>query len=219
MGSSLVGPPPWQVIRDLTPATENDLIWEWVRAEVDIPDGDPRVHRRQQHGLDSRLLDVLAAGRKESLAEGDWGRLRDAYLRLRGSYLGPLLGPGTRWAYGEIPVPDLREIRLPNLTISFVPLAPTRRLEEFVRALDQGKETPGDQFSSVYRRRRPTFDLVRARGRPVLIAERDSGPYVLAEGLTRVSVLVSRRAHGESVPDTLPVMLGTSPQARLWPWW
>lgn len=205
-------------LSNLTKASERDLYWEWVRAEVDIPAGSPRYPDRLGHGLDERRLSLLAGGEREELAEQDWEALRAAFRRLRGDFLDPLLGPGTQWFYGNLPVAELRDVRIPNLTISFVPIAPSRRLEEFVAALDSGKKTPNLDFLEVYRSMRQIFEPGRTRGCPVLIAERREGPYVLAEGLTRACVLVSRLSHGETVPAPVRVLLGVSSEARAWPW-
>lgn len=205
-------------LSNLTEASERDLYWEWVRAEVDIPVGSPRYNDRLGHGLDEGRLLLLAQGEREKLSEEDWDALRIAYRRLRGDYLDPLLGLDTRWFYGDLPVAELPDVRIPNLTISFVPIAPSRRLAEFVAALDSGKETTNLPNHLIYRHMRPVFDSVRARGCPILIAERREGPYVLAEGLTRTCVVLSLALHGESTPAALRVLLGLSARAHDWPW-
>lgn len=194
------------------------MYWEWVRAEVDIPVVSPRYSDRLGHGLDERRLSLLADGEREELGEQDWETLRAGYRRLRGDFLDPLLGSGTQWFYGELPLSKLREVRIPNLAISFVPIAPSRRLDEFVAALDSGKETPNLTNHLIYGYMRPIFDPSRSRGCPVLIAEHREGPYVLAEGLTRTCVLLSRAMHCERAPSTIRVFLGVSPRAREWPW-
>lgn len=203
----------------LAEASERDLYWEWVRAEVDIPAGSPRYRDRLGHGLEERLLALLAQGEREWLGEPDWEALRTAYRRLREDFLDPLLGSGTRWFYGDLPVAELGQVRIPNLTISFVPIAPSRRLDELVAALDAGKETPGLPNHLIYRQMRPIFDATRARGCPILIAEQPEGPYVLAEGLTRLCIVLSRHLCGEPTPKSIRVLLGTSSRARDWPWW
>ncbi len=207
------------MIRDLTPATELDLYWEWMRAEVHQQPGNPRAaYRVAQAGLEARLLDRLARDDRQGLSADDWAGLRRAFHGIRGDYIDALLGPRTRWSYGRISVADLGSIRIINATISFVPLAPSRRIGEFVAALDAGRRTPNLDFLEVYRSMRRVFDPSKARGCPVLIAERKEGPYVLAEGLTRACVLISRLGHGEDVPASVKVLLGVSPQARAWPW-
>lgn len=206
------------MISNLAKASERDVYWEWVRAEVDVPPGSPRSRDRRGHGLDARQLSLLAGGEKGALRPADWEALEAAFRRLRGNFLDPLLGSGTRWSYGELPVAELVAVKIPNLTISFVPLAPSRRLDEFVAALDGGKETPDLSNHLIYRFLRPVFDPRRARGCPVLIAERTEGALVLAEGLTRVCVLVSRHTLGEPTPRSIRVLLGVSPRAREWPW-
>jgi hypothetical protein len=194
------------------------LYWEWVRAEVDIPAGSPRYSDRLGHGLDGRRLALLADDQHDKLSEQDWEAVRAAFRRLRGDFLDPLFASGTQWFYGELLVAELREVRIPNLTISFLPIAPSRRLDEFVTALDSGKETPKLPNHLIYRYMRPMFDPSRARGCPVLIAEHRGGPYVLAEGLTRTCVLLSRAMHGEPAPSSIRVLLGVSGRAGDWPW-
>lgn len=204
---------------DLVPASERDLYWEWVRAEIDVPEGSPRQSDRQRHGLPPRVVALLERGDRTALDEPDWDKIRRAFRTLRGRYLDPLLDSGTRWYYGRLSVAEFAEVSIPNLTISFVPLAPSRRFEQFVRALDAGGKTPKDTFYKVYRHMRPIFDPGRVRGCPVLIAERVEGPYVLAEGATRSCILVSRRHHGEAVPRSFPVLVGVTSRAREWTWW
>ena len=206
-------------VRNLTPATERDLYWEWVRAEVDPPPGSPRSADRQAHGLSGRRLTLLATGDPTALGTDDREALRSAFRALRGEYLDPLLGSAVRWYYGDLDLTELGSVRIPNLTVSLVPLAPSRRLEEFVRSLDDGRETPKLPNHLVYRFLRTRFEFARVRGSPVLIAERRDGPYVLAEGLTRACVLQSRWAAGEDGPPSWRVLLGVSRAARRWAWW
>lgn len=206
-------------LNHLEPASERDLYWEWVRAEVDVPPGGPRYADRLVHGLDERRLALLAQGKPEQLTGSDWGEVRAAYRRLRGDFLDPLLGSGTAWSYGSLPIRELGDVKIPNLTKSLLPIAPSRRLEELVRALEDGKETPGLPNHLVYRHLRPRFELERMRGTPVLIAAQTAGPYVLAEGLTRTCVLLSRRLRGERTPASLRVLVGVTPRAPEWRWW
>ncbi len=195
------------------------MYWEWVRAEIDVPGESPRYGDRRDHGLGERRRSLLARGERSALDRSDWEALGRAFRRLRGDYLDPLLGTGTEWYYGELPLDELGAVRIPNLTISLVPLAPTRRLEDYVAALDSGRETPGVPNHLVYRFLRPIYDPARVRGCPILVAERRDGPYVLAEGLTRASVLVSRHVRGEPGPPSIRILLGISPRVVDWRWW
>ncbi len=206
------------MISNRAEASEQDLYWEWVRAEVDVPPGSPRYTDRLGHGLDARQLSLLAHGERKAVRGEDREAFRSAYRALRGDFLDPLLGSGTRWYYGDLPGAELGAVKIPNLTISFVPLAPSRRLDEFAAALDAGRETPRLPNHLAYRFLRSGFDPPRARGCPILIAERPQGPYVLAEGVTRACVLVSRSTKGEPVPRSIRVLLGVSARAHAWPW-
>jgi hypothetical protein len=207
------------MIHNLVPASEADLYWEWMRAEVDQPPGSPRAaYRAAQAGLETRVLDHLARNDRTGLSEEDWVRIRRGFHGIRGTYLDPLLSPSTRWSNGTLPVAELGSVGIINATISFVPLAHSRRIDEFVAALEAGRKTPNLDFFEVYRSMRQVFDPARSRGCLVLIAERTEGPYVLAEGLTRACVLVSRLARQEPVPTSVKVLLGVSSEARTWPW-
>lgn len=202
-----------------TRATVRDLYWEWVRAEVDTPAGSPRYGDRQVHGLDNRMLQLLAKGERGRLTARDWESLRAAYRRLRGDYLDPLLSGGTHWSYRGLRITELYGLRIPNLTISLVPLAPSRRLEEFVAALDAGQETPDLSNHLVYEALRVAWDPARVRGCPILLAEIPEGPYVIAEGLTRLCVLLSRWEHRGRVPTVVRTLVGVSSRVREWRWW
>ena len=114
---------------------------------------------------------------------------------------------------------ELGAVKIPNRTISLVPFAPSRRLDKLVGALDAGKETPNLNNHLIYRFMRPRFDPARARGCPVLIAERSEGPYVLAEGMARMCALLSRRMADEPTSESIPVLRGVSSAASRGQWW
>jgi hypothetical protein len=207
-------------VRNLTSSSERDLLWEWMRAEIDHHPGNPRAdYRTGQAALEAHLHDRLARNDREGLSDEDWTRLRQALHGIRGDYIAPFLTARTTWSYGDFAIADLGSVRLINATISFLPLAPSRRIDDFVASLDEGNATPNDDFSDVYHSMRIVFDSKRARGCPVLIAQRPEGPYVLAEGLTRACVLVSRWRSGEATPPSIRVLLGVSLDAPRWRWW
>jgi hypothetical protein len=54
------------------------------------------------------------------------------------------------------------------------------------------------------------------RGLPILVAEKEEGPYTEVEGLTRMSCLLSKMNKGEAVPDSISAILGVSPRIREW---
>lgn len=109
-------------------------------------------------------------------------------------------------------LPALRTITFPPLEA----LAPDRRLGTLVTALDAGRETPNDGFSAGYRQLRQTFDLARTRGLPSVTALTEAGPYVVFEGLTRLSVLHSMKTEGLQIPEPLSLFLGVTDQLQKW---
>ena len=136
---------------------------------------------------------------------------------VRGAYVEKLMSIGPRWVCGQLTVQALADVKVCN----YPPLASvvrSRRLTEFVQALESGADTPGDGFAEHYRVFRPTFDPSLMRGVPILVAESETGPYTGVEGLTRMCCLVSRSLQGESLPADIEVVVGTSPRVADWPW-
>jgi hypothetical protein len=133
----------------------------------------------------------------------------------RGPILGQILSLSPTW-YEAIITPD----ELPSLrVISFGPfdaIARDRKLGTLTAAMDAGKETPGDGFSTGYRELTAAFDINKVRGRPSVLARDRSGPFVVFEGLTRLAVLTSRRARKESIPEAINLYLGITPRAPEW---
>jgi hypothetical protein len=138
-----------------------------------------------------------------------------AVKKYRGPLLGDILTLNPTWQEVTIESTELAPLR----PIDFSPfnaIARDRQLGTLVAAMDSGKETPGDGFSAGYHSLRSQYDPAKVRGRPSVLAASGVGPFVVFEGLTRLSVLESRRAHGESVPDEVPLYLGVTIDAPKW---
>jgi hypothetical protein len=151
----------------------------------------------------------------EQWSPADRLAVEGAARKMRGGYLGPILSLQPDWYVGVLEVSELAQVRLIRLA-AFSAIAPNRLLDQFVAALDAGRDTPNDGFSAKYRLLRPIFDPSRMRGLPILVAETEEGPYTEVEGLTRMSCLLSKRTKGESVPDSIMAVLGVSPRMREW---
>jgi hypothetical protein len=139
--------------------------------------------------------------------ESDKANARKAARQVRGGPLQPILDASAVLALCRFRVADLSEVRLMTLD-QFSRFAPTGLLHDFVANLDAGMEMVGDGFAEAYRAVRPTFDATKIRGRPILISERIEGPFVEAEGLTRMCCLLSKREAGEEVPESVEVFVG-----------
>jgi hypothetical protein len=147
--------------------------------------------------------------------EQDRRAATDAVRHYRGPVLGELLSLSPSWyeaTFTPDELPLLRTISFP----AFEAIAPDRKLGTLTAAMDGGKETPGDGFSGGYRALKTQFDFARIRGRPSVVAENKSGPFVVFEGLTRLAILASRGALGEPVPEMIDVYLGITDRATEW---
>jgi hypothetical protein len=145
----------------------------------------------------------------------DRAAVEDAARKMRGGYLGPIMALEPDWYVGLLEVSELPKVRLIRLA-AFSAIAPNRLLDQFVAALDAGRDTPDDGFGAKYRLLRPSFDPSRMRGLPILVAEVEEGPYTEVEGLTRMSCLLSKKTNGEAVPDSISAILGVSARIREW---
>ncbi len=141
---------------------------------------------------------------------------RSVAAALREPVLGPILATHSQLFLASVRSGELAQVRLMNLP-QFQRFAPTGMLSEFVKNLDAGKPMPDDGFANSFRAVRPTFDPARMRGRPILVAEKREGPFIEAEGLTRMSCLLSMEAAGAAVPESIQVFLGISPDLGRWP--
>jgi hypothetical protein len=191
---------------DPVPGDELDFLWNLAYSECD---SESRHGDAWRSRLGPGLCQRIARGDRSELSRGDWQSLRRALHAVRGGYLGAFLELRPAWHFARVESSTLGSLRLISHA-AFHAVAPTLRLDDFVLALDRGRETPGDRFAHRYRRLRPTFDPARSRGRPMLAGTSLRGPFLEIDGLTRLSILWSRIAHGEPVPPQVDVLVGTS---------
>jgi hypothetical protein len=197
---------------DPVPGDESDFLWNFAYSECDSESRHGDAWRsRLGPGLGQRI----ARGARSELSRRDWRSVRSVLLAVRGTYLGAFVELRPTWHLARVESSALGALRLISHA-AFHAVAPTLRLEDFVLALDRGRETPGDRFAERYRRLRPIFDPVRSRGRPIIAGTSLRGPFLEIDGLTRLSILWSRIVHGEPVPRQLDVLVGTSERLGEW---
>lgn len=194
--------------------SEREFLWNIAYSENH---SQSRHGDRWRNALGPEVSSSLDRGDRSALTEPDWSRIRAAFQEARGDYLTPLLELQPEWYRGSLELRCLPDLLLIDWE-PFRRLAPSRKLGEFVHALDEGRDSAPDFFAERYRRLRPTFDLEKVRGIPILVAERREGPYLEIDGLTRMSILVSRWERGEAVPPRVEVLLGVSAELRRWKW-
>lgn len=200
---------------DVHPGTFSDLLWEFALAETQ---NDERHGRMYSQGLGPELFHRVRANRREELTRADWERLRTTVVATRPEYLSPLLSLELTWNTGWMETREIAELRTPGLNL-FRSLAPSRGLAEFVTSLESGKPVSGLAVEENFRRIRPSFDLSRMLGAPVVIGERSTGPFTIVEGMTRLSVLCSRERHAELVPPGIRLIVGLGSRAKEWPFY
>ncbi|MGP8074931.1 MAG: hypothetical protein ACLQD9_00670 [Thermoplasmata archaeon] len=141
----------------------------------------------------------------------------EATRRYREPILGGLFTLKPSWHVAEI-TPDELPLLRPLDYPPFNALAPDRRLGTLVEAMDAGRDTPGDTFSIGYRRLRGEYRAEEVRGLPAVAGRTEAGPYIVFDGLTRLSVLRHRSISGETVPAAIPLFLAVTARIASWKW-
>lgn len=200
------------IMRILRRVDEDDVVLSFAEAEFTSPQ-----HREEvaawvdEQARRKRLLSTPP----EMWNSFDRRVARSAVVKYRGPILRELLELLPRWfeiTMTTKEIPSLRTITFPPLEA----LARDRRLGTLVAALDAGRETPNDGFSAGYRSLRQSFDVTRMRGLPSVTALTEAGPYVVFEGLTRLSVLHSMKTEGMQILEPLNLFLGVTDQLQGW---
>jgi hypothetical protein len=198
-------------VRSLRAVSADGIFGQLAFAEL----SSPLLLEYYDREVGSARTAKLRGSAYEEWSPTDRAAVENAARKMRGGYLGPILALEPDWYVGLLDVSELARVRLIRLA-AFSAIAPSRLLDQFVAALDAGRDTPGDRFGAKYRLLRPNFDPSRMRGLPILVAEMEEGPYTEVEGLTRMSCLLSRRTNGEVTPDSISAILGVSPRIRQW---
>jgi hypothetical protein len=206
-------PDPW-FASPLAPCDEEELLWNFAFSETHSESRHGDAWRRE---LGDHLTGIVDRGARGELSFEDWQRLREILLEVRGWYVQDLLKFRPRYYRAQLRTERLGKLRLIRHE-PFRAIAPALMLDEFVRALDAGRDTPGDRFAGRYLRLRDRFEPDRARGLPMIAGAGPEGPFTEFDGLTRMSILWSQRARGATVPDALEVLVALSPRIAEWPY-
>lgn len=199
-------------LADRRPTDREDVLLEFAVAEVVSPCLGP--------GFARAVGDEFRLERLQTLPISEWTE-NDRAAAIRGvlgtrpGYADVVADRPQEWFSAATPVGELGEVRVIDHR-PFVDIARSRRLADFVEALDEGADTQGDDFGEKYHKLRPVFDPAKMRGRPILVAQTDKGPFVEAEGLGRISCLYSMLRKCESVPSSLAVLVGLGPRIEEW---
>lgn len=192
--------------------SEDRVIWIFVRSELD----SSRWNARLLPNLSRALISKVQSDDYASVTASERSELRHALIAHRGRFVESLLQSATKWKSVILDSTILPELRVISEK-DFVKRAPSRLLEEFAAAADARVSTIAD-FDIPYSRIRASFDPQRSRGVPILVAIDAKGPYTIAEGLTRLTCLVSLKREGLIRNDSTKAVLGVNPAFATWNW-
>jgi hypothetical protein len=191
--------------------SETDVLRTFAESEL----WSPRWSQYLVQYFDQSTADRLRDEPSGLWSQADRDQAIYAIKQLRGPILGPLLSLSPEWHEAQLATDEVAELR----TIRFDPfraLSPDYRVGGLVSAMDSGRDTPGDGFSSGYRSMRDRFNPDQMRGRSCLAAKSKDGPYVIFEGLTRLCCLLSRTRKGIVTPSPIHVCVGVTLEPDRW---
>jgi hypothetical protein len=199
------------IMRDVRLGSQRDLWWDWAIAELD----SARFGAGLSSFMTVELQTKVRAGERDALTQSDWDSLKDAVTNFRKPILLDLLRFPTIWYQGELDSSDLPGVRIMNYE-RHVKIAPSRTLSDFAAALDAGRNSGENDFGGNYRKVRAAFRVDRIRGRPILVGEAKSGPFILLEGYTRMTVMTSLSREGKFSSQPIPVLFGVCRRLKEW---
>src|SRR5438094_5539106 len=97
-------------MRNILPASELDLWWNWAIAELD----STRFGEDFRSLIPVELQTKVWADQREALTQSDWDELKGAVLKFSFPILLDLLHLGIDWYVGELDPSDLFDIRIMN---------------------------------------------------------------------------------------------------------
>lgn len=201
-----------ECLSETDPCSEEMAVWSFVVAELDSPRWTQRLEPRLSRGL----VEKLRLNDFSALNRDDLPFLRAALLAHRGSYVEPLLQATTRWARGELRAECLEFLRV-IAEPDFVIRSTNRQLGQFAEGTERGVPSIPD-FDEPYHVMKARFRRERMKGTPILVSPARSGPYTIAEGLTRLTLLTSLKRQGTAPVGTMPVIFGVNPAFSEWRW-
>jgi hypothetical protein len=184
------------------PVTREEMLLDWALAEAaDLADNGwiPR-------GLAERVTAraPLTPEENAALIQGILGR--------RGPFLGALLNPSVSWYAGSASCDAIGSIGLCRWLLGGHKQTGDGTVRHY-RTL--GELADGDPGLGL----KTPFDPAALRGHPILVSEREAGPWCLVEGTHRLADEFRRTGRSGPHVGARDVILGISPLAPTWHWW
>lgn len=198
-------------MRDIRPGSIQDLVWNWGRAEV-----ESKRFSQFYDSLSPQLQNLITLDKRDELGPADWDVLTRIVLSSRLPLLAGLIRLQTIWHTGILSFDKLPELMLMGWP-PFVTLSPSRRIVDFVAALDKGQAPPREEgFLANYQDLKGRFEIGTMHGFPILVSLRLAGPYIILEGYSRLSVLTSKYLDGEIKAGEVQAVLGICDKLQHW---
>ncbi len=190
--------------------TVTDVLSTFAEAEV----SSPRYGRFYEKLLEPATLARLRAVPAVGWTDSDRAAAIRVLRSYRGGFIEPLLALGGKWLDGAVAVGELGDLRTTE-SPGFRILSADLRLLSLVVSIEVGGKDEGNLGPAI-RSLAAMPDSFAARGRPLLAGTSRRGPFVVAEGTTRLSAALLRSRAGAPVPEELPVYVGIQPRLREW---
>jgi hypothetical protein len=182
---------------------EETVLASWAEAEL----YSPRYASMLEAYLGGQTIGRLRAGPSTGWAELDRNAAVAAIRCLRAPLIEPLRVGVSEWNEASVANADLPELRTTKIP-GFRNRADDLRLTTLLDAVDTQRPSDTEGFTINFRDYLSKFEKEPIHGRPILVTEKLSGPYVIAEGTTRLVALLSFARSGRSFPAPIPVYVG-----------
>ena len=196
-------------MRVLAPATEDDMVLTFLRAEVDSPRfAGPLLLALGEQGLDRALVD--RADRTDPEENAARRRLLATYRGYgRNEALFAGLPDDISWSWVALTPAELADVRYIDWDYWLEVSGGTRRPRDAIARMRADWDAEGSDYRRIAVSRRPRVPSPGARGSRTA-ARQD---LVLLEGHVRLTGLLLDPQH---LPGELRVLLGTSPRIAEW---
>lgn len=193
------------LVRSLNPSDWPHVVWNFFRSESrgSLP---TKAGWKQ---LPRDLVDKIAADRYTDVTTSEHATLERVFLYYRAGLASGLKATRADWFTGDLTSSDAPRLKVLSLE-KFRRVAPHLTVGEFAAAADSGVFPADSDFGEAYTSLRPDYDPAKTVGLPVLVALGRERTHWIAEGLTRLTCLVSMIRQGQAVPTTIHVLVGYS---------
>ncbi|MGD0257257.1 MAG: hypothetical protein ABSB90_05180 [Thermoplasmata archaeon] len=199
-------------VRVKSPAYGRAALATFAEAELDSSEYGKFFDRL----IPPETLVVLRSRRSPRWSPEETSEAIAALMAYRGGFIQPFLDLKPEWHWAEVDIEGVAELRSTEQP-GFLELAPNLDLGTMVASLEAGKETSDGSFARRYKELRTDFLPPAVRGRPILVAKAETGPFTVMEGTTRLCAMLGLHRAGAEVEAAILVYLAVTPLRDEWP--